>query len=129
MRQSVLRPQLGMELYALGFDIEKDVFDGILVDLNTMDDEDPAVEGPFGAVEAVEAGRAEEEGADGSGSSERTLRSPSGQVDSGSWGTLRSSTWTFRARTTMVLRKELSVHRPGRLTMVPGELSVHQLGL
>ncbi|KOM38407.1 hypothetical protein LR48_Vigan03g178900 [Vigna angularis] len=49
------------ELYALGFDIEKDVFDGVLVDLNTVGDEDPATEVPSGAVEAAEAGRAERE--------------------------------------------------------------------
>ncbi|KOM29512.1 hypothetical protein LR48_Vigan715s000200 [Vigna angularis] len=49
------------EPYALGFDIKKDVFDGVLVDLNTVGDEDPAAEVPSGAVEAAEAGRAEGE--------------------------------------------------------------------
>ncbi|KOM31999.1 hypothetical protein LR48_Vigan01g155500 [Vigna angularis] len=47
------------EPYALGFDIEKDVFDGVLVDLNTVGVEDPATEVPSGVVEAAEAGRAE----------------------------------------------------------------------
>ncbi|KOM49174.1 hypothetical protein LR48_Vigan08g000100 [Vigna angularis] len=47
------------EPFALGFDIEKDVFDGILVDLNTMvDDEGSETKGPSGVVgaddEAVE---------------------------------------------------------------------------
>ncbi|KOM57440.1 hypothetical protein LR48_Vigan11g047300 [Vigna angularis] len=84
------------EPFALGFDIEKDVFDGVLMDLNTVDDEDPGVEGPSGAMETVEAREADAE---------------------------------EEARTVVVLRKELSVHRPAKLTVVPGELSVHQLGL
>ncbi|KOM37445.1 hypothetical protein LR48_Vigan03g082700 [Vigna angularis] len=50
------------EPFALGFDIEKDVFDGVLVDLNTMaDDEGPETEGPSGAVVADEAVEVEDE--------------------------------------------------------------------
>ncbi|KOM38254.1 hypothetical protein LR48_Vigan03g163600 [Vigna angularis] len=117
------------EPYALGFDIEKDVFDGVLVDLNTVDDEDPAVEGPSGAVEAVEAGQAEEEARTAVVlRKELSVHRPAkltvvpGELSVHQLG-------LFRARTAVVLRKELPVHRPAKLTVVPGELSVHQLGL
>ncbi|KOM29680.1 hypothetical protein LR48_Vigan743s001300 [Vigna angularis] len=57
------------EPFALGFDIEKDVFDGVLVDLNTMvDDEAPEIEGPPGAAvadEAVEVEDVDDEAEDG----------------------------------------------------------------
>ncbi|KOM43594.1 hypothetical protein LR48_Vigan05g119900 [Vigna angularis] len=44
------------EPFALGFNIEKDVFDGVLVDLNTLaDDEGPKTEGPSGAAWADQA--------------------------------------------------------------------------
>ncbi|KOM57938.1 hypothetical protein LR48_Vigan11g097100 [Vigna angularis] len=57
------------ESLALGFDIEKDVFDGVLVDLNSMvDDEETGNGGPSGvagAAEAVEVvGDEEEDGGD-----------------------------------------------------------------
>ncbi|KOM41307.1 hypothetical protein LR48_Vigan04g150500 [Vigna angularis] len=43
------------EPFALGFDIEKDVFDGVLVDLNSIaDDEGLGTEGPSGVVRAAE---------------------------------------------------------------------------
>ncbi|KOM39947.1 hypothetical protein LR48_Vigan04g014500 [Vigna angularis] len=99
------------EPFALGFDIKKDVFDGVLVDLNTMvDDEAPETEGPPRC-----------RGLDDSGSSEITLCSPSGQVDSGSRGNSPFINLVFSdARTAVDLRKELSVHRPAKLTVVPG---------
>ncbi|KOM29430.1 hypothetical protein LR48_Vigan682s000400 [Vigna angularis] len=50
------------EPFTLGFDIEKDVFDGVLVDLNSMvDDEGPEIEGPSGAAGADEAVEVEDE--------------------------------------------------------------------
>ncbi|KOM41032.1 hypothetical protein LR48_Vigan04g123000 [Vigna angularis] len=50
------------EPFALGFDIEKDVFDGVLVDLNSIvDDEGPKTEGPSGAAVADEAVEVEDE--------------------------------------------------------------------
>ncbi|KOM28444.1 hypothetical protein LR48_Vigan543s003200 [Vigna angularis] len=50
------------EPFALGFDIEKDVFDGVLVDLNSMvDDEGPGTEGPSSAAGADEAVKVEDE--------------------------------------------------------------------
>ncbi|KOM47183.1 hypothetical protein LR48_Vigan07g088700 [Vigna angularis] len=57
------------EPFALGFDIEKDVFDGVLVDLNTMvDGEAPEIEGPPSATvvdEAVEVEDVDDEAEDG----------------------------------------------------------------
>ncbi|KOM55346.1 hypothetical protein LR48_Vigan10g123800 [Vigna angularis] len=56
------------EPFAVGFDIVKDVFYGVLVDLNSMvDEEEPGTEGPSGgagAAEAVEVEDDEEEGGD-----------------------------------------------------------------
>ncbi|KOM41414.1 hypothetical protein LR48_Vigan04g161200 [Vigna angularis] len=111
------------ELFALGFDIEKEVFDGVLVDLNTVDDEEPRVEGPSGAAGAVEAGEAEAEEEEGVQMAV-TLRKESfvnrpPRLTMVLEGTLRSSTWKFEARTAVVLRKELSVHHPAKLTVVP----------
>ncbi|KOM37306.1 hypothetical protein LR48_Vigan03g068700 [Vigna angularis] len=60
LRQASLLASI-QEPFALGFDIEKDVFDGVLVHLNTVDDEEPGVEGPSGAAGAIEVGEAEVE--------------------------------------------------------------------
>ncbi|KOM55465.1 hypothetical protein LR48_Vigan10g135700 [Vigna angularis] len=137
------------ESFALGFDIEKDVFNGVLVDLNTVDDEEPGIEGPSGAAGNVEAGKAEAEEEEGDLSvchPSKPAVVPGGTSRSSTWtlkvqmvvalrkesfvnrppkltvvpgGTLHSSTWTFEAQTAVVLRKELSVHRPAKLTVVP----------
>ncbi|KOM50267.1 hypothetical protein LR48_Vigan08g109400 [Vigna angularis] len=49
------------EHFALGFDIEEDVFDGVLVDLNTLvDGKAPEIEGPPDAVAADEAVKVED---------------------------------------------------------------------
>ncbi|KOM34862.1 hypothetical protein LR48_Vigan02g101200 [Vigna angularis] len=50
------------EPFALGFDIKKDVFDGVLVDLNSLvDDEGPGTEGPSSAAGAAEAVEVEDD--------------------------------------------------------------------
>ncbi|KOM32027.1 hypothetical protein LR48_Vigan01g158300 [Vigna angularis] len=114
------------EPFALGFDIEKDVFYGVLVDLNTVDDEDPGVEGPSRAVETVEAREAEAEEEWLFGKELSAHRPAKLAVVPGEFSVHQLG--FFRTRTAVVLRKELSVHRPAKLTVVPGELSVHQLG-
>ncbi|KOM40431.1 hypothetical protein LR48_Vigan04g062900 [Vigna angularis] len=61
-RERITELEADIEPLALGFDIEKDVFDGVLVDLNSMvDDEELGTEGPFGAAGAAEAMEVEDD--------------------------------------------------------------------
>ncbi|KOM30955.1 hypothetical protein LR48_Vigan01g051000 [Vigna angularis] len=101
--------QAGVEdPFVLGFDIEKDVFDGVLVDLNApANEQETAPKEPSEQRPGKEAAEDADDGEDG---------------ESG----LRSPTWTSLLRTAVVILKELAVHRPAKLT---GADSVHQLGL